>query len=355
MKLNQTLIKAFDCPRQGHLLAKQIEKHGKLPGGEVAEVGHAVHQFVAAYLKHCMAVALPTDLDYGYKLKDAIAAAYPTTLNYDDYSRIVDTFLGAEAIPEFGEIYIEKKLETDQIHGTPDKITIESQAYVLIEDWKTNRQIMTQAQVEREFQLPFYTWLFLLTQPEDIHPDVFELALVFLRYGHVVSYEKTQEEVWAWGERAQLRIDRILAMTEFPAIPGTCKFCDFVLGCPEAVVDEIETDPVALAERFKLVALTNKKIDLALKEIVRTSGPIKLQGERLDFYEISTLSWPDMNRVLDVLLEYDISREDAWRALSPTKTALKKLCRGEDGAEMWKRLEEIAETGKQTRFGFLKE
>jgi hypothetical protein len=360
MKFNQTLIKAFDCPRRGHLLGQYMDKHGKTPSSGPALTGQAVHDFISQYLRHCMEIRELTDFVHADKLKLEVAAKFPTTLDFKDYSYIVDEFVKSEVAPSDGAVLLEQVLETDDFHGTPDKIVVHNEAFTTIEDWKTDRRIRTLAEVEAAFQLKFYAYLWLLANDEEVHPDVFELAMVFVRCGHPISYEMTLEEVWQFGEYVKAKVAEIRAMTEFPPVPSeeSCKWCEFMADCPAdlGILELIpgEAEAVAAAKQVKLITSQKDRLNKMLKEYVNKSGPVIVGDESLDFHVTEPLKWPEVLPLIDMLLDNDVAREDVYAAMNTTTTALKKICKREDGEELWKKIEALSTTKKQTNFGFKK-
>ena len=346
--LFRSLIKAFACPRLGHLLAPRMDgkPHGLASPGP-ARVGQAVHRFIMNYFMACRKADRQTDLAAGTEIAQAIAAGFDLSEWAEDFAGICEQVMNSEMAPRGEAVILEKLIHCDEYFGTPDMVQ-EFPALWAIHDWKTKRRIPTQSEIEADIQLPFYAWLFQLQIGE---VERYDLYYHYVRYGVVRKFTMDSAQVAEFGQRIRKRCEAIKAMTEWPAVPGeACTYCEDALDCPAAVAPLPGASRGDRAGRLRAMKRMVEALTKELKADVEVNGPIEIGGEVLDFYPVEKKTFTDVRQVYDLLAGEDIPPEQVWAAMGMTQADARRLCKG--NKQLWKRLEALADKKTETWFKF---
>ncbi len=96
-----------------------------------------------------------------------------------------------------------------------------------------------------------------------------------------------------------------------------------------------------------------------LKDWINANGPITVDSQTLDFRAAPRKSFDDGRPVFDYLVDRDIDPDEAWKAFTPTMTAVKRLVKAavdkDEAKAIIEKIEAMQTTTTGTRFGFDKE
>lgn len=350
MNFDQSLLKAFSCPRRGALLAGR--PHTASTEGPAA-IGTKVHELIANYWRHCQENNLQTDLDYGRSIMPSGEAGI-----------IFETFLKSELVSE-APCWIEVRLESGRWFGTPDVVVFAEPGMVKIPDWKTDRRIWSQVEAEEKIQLKFYALLVRdkMTEGGMEPPEAYHLAYHFVRYGEIRNFffmaeqlAEFEKEVNRMADRAELDL-----LDPKPKAGSHCQYCEFPLTCPlsmdnkdcPVIVDSAQA--LELAAKLHAIRRADSILTDVLKAWANEHGEINGGGWRLGFFAHPRESWPDGRAVFDVLANNDVSPEKAWAILHPTKTEINRLIKSLSPhlrQPIKEQINSLAVVKQQTRFEF---
>jgi hypothetical protein len=324
--------------------AYKLVRLDKIPRGESEplKIGGDSHKLVSDYLSRLVDTGQQTDWKFAQGLL--------TPSIHPDVADIFTRFLENFVLPPLEDPGIEKKLAfTKEWQPTeffaPDAFfrlvvdfTYRQNGLVVVQDWKTNRALP--ATVEKNLQLRIYGW----GVRQALYPDAQEilLRLHFLRYSAEREILLAPEDLDTVPAELDEKISLIENEKHFDPKPGSfCGWCGVTAHCPVMARALIPVEVLAPATREQaekaaslLLTLQNIEKELAarLKDWVRDQGALQV-GDMV-YGPTTSISYDlDPEKVVTLLLEAGLDREQVWPLLSTTKTALdrglKKLKRKE--------------------------
>jgi CRISPR/Cas system-associated exonuclease Cas4 (RecB family) len=310
------------CPRA--YKCQYIEKRPQLPS-EALDRGIAVHDAVAAYAKHCLAEGVMTDVDF--------LRSWQGT---DEVREILETFAdthifepGAYTIEEMWKIQMEPHPWT--WWGVIDLLKDEGEL-VRIEDRKTDHQLRSQTDINKDFQLRCYAWMAATKLPR---AQEFQCAIDFVRYGVMRETTYTRDDISAIEKQIIDQIQTIEADRKYQATPGSsCSYCSYTSDCPAVMAGNAEIvscyDEAGQAAA-QLIALKarQKSLEDLLKPWCSQNGSIQCNGMEVGYVKSESFGYdtPDIIAFAD---EGRIAYQDV---LQPNTTALKKLAKNPEYSE----------------------
>lgn len=350
------------------------------PNADPLDIGKAIHQCLEHYAKHCLESGLEQDPEFMQELAFDIDYLDPDAWN--DMNEVVMNFAEHhryEEEPDYYEVEKSVALDTDleecgwQDDDVAFRLKIDfvektSDDTIIITDWKSNRNLLADYEVQDDLQLLVYAWAASKVWPDMEH---FKIQLHFVRYN---AFRPRQDNVYerARADKIEQRLFKIFDQmyeaeknNDFEAtINSNCKFCPFRKLCDrfqevndnlDGAIEVPETDEERreLAEEYMGVKSRQSQLRDSLKEEVEKSGPIEVGEETLDFHPTSSTSFDSPRKIISYLRENtDIPKDELWRCLSISKSDIKDLL---DEYGEYDKLSEISESTSGTRFSFKKE
>ena len=250
--------------------------------------------------------------------------------------------------PDGAEVYSEVKLavdkdrkpvpfESDQAYfrGIVDAYWFQG-SHLQVVDWKTNRRMPAESEVQMMRQPASYPLLILPILP---HPPKFcVVELHFVRYGQsrqAVVGEREMDLAWKWIQRKTEERARMDPGHPEYRTGSHCQYCGFKGDCPEidklvaaGAISRIETQ--AQATEMANVMRAYLKFVEELKETLRAYGDIHGDiptgdGEVLGYETREKVTYPETYKTLETLLKYGASMEELYGNLNLTKTYISKF------------------------------
>jgi hypothetical protein len=205
-----------------------------------------------------------------------------------------------------------------------------------VEDYKSVRAIYTDAYMRDSLQRKIYAALIFAEYPQI---NTIKFAFNFIRYGYKSKYyEEYRENLEELNLMIRAEVEslyELLAEKEPPeANPsGFCMLCEIRGTCEAyqnayALDEKLETheEAVALYNKFRLAEVKLEATKELLKAWINANGPIKLQYEEYGPQVEEKESYPDTQKVVEILKnQYDIPDGAIFDALKFTKTSLNKI------------------------------
>lgn len=334
-----TRISDFEaCPRRFKL--KHLDKVPE-PPSEPLLIGRVIHDTAAAYAKHCLQTGVATDIT---AIKPIAEAAF-----YEVGG------LPTEKLPEI--IALVEKLAESYVVDLEHTVGVEEQfkhffgdgqifwAYIdrllidgtvaTIVDLKTDHNLRSQGDVDRDLQLEVYAWAVKV-----MYPQVTEIktALNFVRH-QVVREGRSipAEEIPEIEKRIMAAVARIDKETEFKPTPGSaCGWCAYSSNCPafKAIQDAgkvvVSTPEEAQAVAAELILLEKQAGERkeALKRYCTEAGPVAINGITFGFWPVESVGVKEdkLEMFLEACEGLAIKRDDLLRI---DAYALKKVLSNE--------------------------
>ncbi len=311
-------------------------------------IGRATHAAIAAYTRHCIDTAAPTDL----AAVPAIArqACFsgddaPGALALPEVTEILRTFAESHVITADTLIGLEERVpgtwrppdswpdgpnlgDKHVFVGIIDRLDAGDDGYTaIITDYKTDWQVRSQADVERDVQLRRYAWLVRSEYP---YFSTFKVRLDFVRHGIVREVEFGLDVVQETEQELIAAIDRLASLKTWPATPGEgCAICGFAAECPALKGDEIRacaTPDDALKVAAQLIVLEKRVSELKemLKAYCAQAGPVNVNGIQWGHIKTASQSIEDVKAFAERL---QAAKLDPWGYLTADGRKLKSLLR----------------------------
>lgn len=347
---------------------------------EALNVGKAIHLCLEDYAKHCLSNGIEADEEFMQNLAYEIDYLNPKA--WKDMNKVVMDFASEYEFSDdrFDEFYVEKKVALDKnlepcdwrsdnavFRAVFDLAGVTPDNDLVITDWKSNRHLPPDSEVEGDLQLMTYAWA-----ADKFFDDIenFKVRLHFLRY-HTVRPRDGGVFDKAEVDRFQDRLFEIFKQMyqaekndEFPAtINSQCRFCSFRKICDDfqelnddldgvVEVPETEDERVELAREYQAISQRRKELRDTLKDVVEAHGPIKIDdnGEVLDFHTGTSTNFHEAKSVLETLRdETDIPQDELWDMLKISNSNAKSLLKDYGEYDM---MEKVAEQESKPRFTF---
>jgi len=321
--------------------------------------GSLVHAIAHTYNRQCVLKRVPADPGAMPEIVNAhFWSTDQTGIPADEYQSVLDLCvrLAARQVIDYetfagAEDRMHMRVNGYGFQGIVDIHWIDG-PFAVVRDYKTQRNMLTPAELVNDFKMRCYAALEFASFP---HLEGVWVEHDYLRWGAVRRSERmltkedadrTKEEIWQ-------RIERIIGELEYPYTPGDwCAVCEYKRDCPRLAEaekcgpfpDPITTADQARAVLDELVALglatTDRKT--ALKAWVNGYGAVRGNGYEFGPRESRGVEY-DVARVMAAFPE----AAEALAALRVDKRGLAALAKADD--ELAKRLEEIAVETVTTR------
>ena len=365
MLINQSLIKAFVCPRRGRLTVDR----GQGAAGEAAGIGRALHTFARLYREHCVARNVAADDAAvgriagaairehnlgGESAADAMEivarfASDATVSVYEDY-RAEETLY---AMPEWSPA--ENGLGADGFFGTPDLVRFSDDgktAHVL--DYKTNREIPSEEDARADIQLPFYASLVLAHHPA---VEVFDLEYRYVRYNWSTAFRLLRDDLIAFRSEIAERVRKIENAGDKPEPGSACQFCSFASNCPVVVFGAVgviadAASAATVAGKLRAMRRACDDAEKQLRAFCELHGDVEFGDEKVGFVPAERVKFNNLPEVFARLKAAGMSDVESLSAFSTSKTGITtamKVAGKKDGIDDVLQSGEV-EMGTQFRF-----
>lgn len=153
-------------------------------------------------------------------------------------------------------------------------------------DYKTNRRMPGESNVDNNLQLSIYTLGFFKRWPNLAKLEDINLSLYFLKHGEKMTTKRTQEDIEALKTRVLKNISEI-EKNYFPSIPSAlCNYCSYKNICPmwshlyqkQTLADE---EVKKMVDEYFILKNANDQTDEKLVEIKRQIN-VYLEKKGLD-------------------------------------------------------------------------
>jgi CRISPR/Cas system-associated exonuclease Cas4 (RecB family) len=334
-KLSQYSFSRLDLYDKCPWAYKKVIQEG-LPriSNEAMVTGKTVHALIADYLVRLISQKQQTDWEWaeGAAPKDAL----PDILQI--WERFYNSFVLPPALEAYG---VEHKLAFNRNWQPCEFSAPEAYFRMVVDfhfrqgelavvlDWKSNRAVPET--VVKDLQLRTYGW----GLKQVVYPKAQEilLRLHFLRYSKEREVLLEPQDLEGVPEILADKIKTIEEDQNLEPTPGSfCGLCGITAHCPVmsktlAPIEVIAPATREQAEKAASLLLTlqkmEKELTARLKDWVKECGPIQV-GDMI--YGASPVISYDLDpqKVISILLNAGLSREDVWPLLSMTKTNLEK-------------------------------
>lgn len=341
-------------------------------------VGIAVHECLEYYVEYLLENNLEQDVDYMEEL------TYDQQLPADEWNEMHNIAVNFAKMERFDPPYNSPEIEADysmdknfnQCEYDDDDVVMRliidllhetDQGDLIITDYKTNRRVLSQTELDDHLQLELYAWVMSKLRPD---VDMFQVNLWFVRYGSKLSRIITRREIEnSIEDKIMGFFDSITEAElneEFEAqISSNCSWCSYNKICPEYVdrreaiaAGEFEPDDNAdaqeLAEHLKMATRIRQDLRNDLKSYVEnTEESIELSDQELSFHPRKVDKFYNLKRLFIKLKELGMDVDDAWECFKISKQDLKSKLKEEGLYNAYEDLvDEIAREETKTQFGF---
>lgn len=232
--------------------------------------------------------------------------------------------------------------------GVIDLLEVDPNSLItaVIIDYKTERSLRSQSEVERDPQLRRYCWLVHEAYPQF---ERFKVRLDFIRFGIVREAEFDLAEIERTGEEIFAQAERIAKAKEFPARPGAgCGWCSFSERCPARHMPAgdvmTKTNDQLASEILLLEKQLNDRKQVLADRLV-TQAPLVLNGVEFGHHLTESKRFSDAKAFAAAV---QVAGKDPWDYLSVDTIKGKKLLKDERLASS---LEMLLVDASYTRFG----
>jgi hypothetical protein len=328
-----------DCPKA--FAFERMEKLGRVVGAPL-DVGRAVHEVLERYGRHCIAKERQQDLDALRSILDATEPqlAPDALADFRGIAERLPEILFEPAVMCEAEFELELAWDSawhpvewfDRAARYRAKIDCfhREGAVGCVTDWKTQRKIPPQGEVDRDQQLRTYAWAMSLLHPEI---DEWIVRTVYVRYGMAVRRcVLRREDLAGVRDEIERKIARIAGDRKFePKLGAHCTVCDYAHRCPafqklyanDQLPVPTDADTAREAALALIVAQRRAK-DLRdrLTAYVEAHGPVDLGDQRFGFVESERVEFPDAKQLGGALQGLGVPSEAIWGALSASKSSV---------------------------------
>lgn len=338
-----------NCPAAFKL--RYIEELPEQRNEELA-FGSLAHRVFAEYTRQCMARKLETDVTAMDAIVEGLFYADPRdVVSSDRYAEMLDLARSFAASHTVGlatlagvEEWIEAYVGDGRylFRGIIDRLDFDfANEMAIITDYKTDWQVRSQSEVERDFQLAVYAWLVSREYPNMFRE--YRVRLDFVRWNVV------REAVLRPGdlERVEGQILRLImraeADREFAPRPGHfCSWCGYAFRCPAVKSLPAEVRAIRDAEEARRVAaelaVLERQVAMrkeALKAWCKVAGPVEANGVTWGFFKSDSVGIADVDSFVSAMNELGL---DPRPYLAVSAAPLKRLLADERAAEALKGL-----------------
>lgn len=297
-------------------------------------VGQAVHAAIAAYLRHLQAERLATDVTWADAALDE-AAREVAALDSDGWAEVGEVFRGfvlAYAFEPERIAEVEKReaipLAGDEFWAVIDLLEI-TDGTPRLRDWKTNWNVPTPAETDRDFQLRCYAWaVHRLYGYEEV-----ECVLEYVRHGVSRSVVVGPEEIERTEKRLLGIIEKLQTEQDWVPHPGHyCSWCPWAAECPAGA--DTGGDPAAMAGRILVLESELKALRQQLAAWCAENGLLEVGGEVFGYLSPKDGSWTVTDKAAFSAALSSLGY-DPWEYLSVNGTKLRSLRTAKKHAAAW--------------------
>jgi hypothetical protein len=313
--LSHSRIETFACPYRG----QQIYLKGrKEPESIPALRGQIAHAIAAAYIRHCVAQGVETDLAALPEIfaREWLASKIPAD-EMDGLKEVIIKLAECISVNPYTQVELQiaitadwkptswfGKADTVFLRGILDRLDVADDVGV-ITDWYFGWG----PAVAKRAQVRIYAALgnILYPEVERWHCRVFSPQ-------HRTEAEEiiSREEIPRIRKDIEMEAQRVMRLVEgkkFPAAPGDhCGFCGFKAECPakEWAIEHLGDQASAEQAAAKLIVLEQEtaRIKGLLKTYTAAAGPLEVGGMTVGHNEVSTKIW-DKAAVWDAAQDQD--------------------------------------------------
>ncbi len=312
-------------------------------------IGSGAHKLAELYDRHLLEHNLATDITAAPAIIEAAYAdremADLKREHWDEAERVFRYFVESHILEPANVVGIEEMLKISMpdlgclFWAKIDRLETSGEK-AIITDYKSDWNVRSQADVEKDFQLAVYAWSVARLFP---HINEFLVRLDFIRHGTVREVELTMADY----ERTEKRICQMIAAIEadkkFAPTPGAhCSWCSWsedctaisnmtiACGCPE--------DAHRVASELALLKKQVGDREDALRSYCTVAGPVTAGG-------LTWAHWTERTKEWDVREFVATLGDPAYDYLSVNSTKVKPLLK-KDG----ERLERLFTEKVATKF-----
>jgi len=371
--LSYSALALFDtCPQ-----AFRFRKIDRLPsGGSIPlQVGKASHDLVEQYLKDLVERGVPYDLDRLAELVIEVGAAVGGAAAKDFHEAIVPMVERLSfPVDRMQQVRIEEGYAFDEdwkpiawnwpkayFRARIDLSYLEP-GLLVVDDWKTDRKLPPQSEIESSLQLEAYALILSIAFPE---VEEILIRLRYLRYGGAERKRKiARSELDDTRKKLDAKIRAIREERRFEATPSTlCSWCEYRNVCPAfkalndgGVLQEIASaeDAVEALKQRIMRKAELEALDEKLRAWVDENGAIPFDDQVYGYRGVPKTSFDDVTAVGSVLSGFGVPRQRIMEAFSTTKTSIKRALssvgiKGKALAVAMQQVEEIGTHSVQTK------
>jgi putative RecB family exonuclease len=328
---------------------KYIDKVPETPSRPLL-LGSFIHEVLEHYNKHLYGNHVQTDVTSLPLIARRLFYAKPTGLTGNDLAEVeailtryagshilnLNTYAGSEELMRW-DIDDQRTVwcKVDELHIDGD--------IALINDFKTDHQLRTRAEVGRDMQLKIYCWM-----AKQHYPQVnrFAVALDFVRHGVVLrvpAKEGTFLELDAVADAdTYIRgmIQLIEAERKWEPKPGAgCAWCAYIDRCPAIrdtsfgsgrVVIASDAEAAAAANQLALLDAQSKRLKDGLKVWCNAAGTVESNGLAWGFHLTPSLRIDDVPGFIHAARE---AGHDVSELLAISTDDLRRATRRDAGLE----------------------
>lgn len=352
---SQSRQQLLACP---YSYVEQVIRGNKVPSGEAARRGTAIHDFLNLYVKHLSGHKLRRDYAFfEHLLKGMEPSARIILEDLREMEIDPDTIYSTEHRISLTEDFApDPNRAAPAYEGTLDLILVTDERRAMIIDYKSQ---FAAVDPEDTFQGRFYPMLLFCANPmfEEI-----EFTLRFLRWGKERSIkfcrddvERLQAEARQWREM-QVKLHGLIdpRFVESEASPGNhCVYCPLLWdGCP-IEKNPFSKEPKELVRRALYHKMALKAHMDVLKPHCDKDGAVQITDSIGNKYEAG---WEVQERksynldVLPTLLEWDNDHKSDPVIPKLTVSGLTQLVKAKKRADLADTVANFAEVKAQSRF-----
>lgn len=323
MKMSYTRANTYkECPRK--YKCRYIEEREEVKSDALIN-GSDMHEAIEAYTLHLLKEGLKTDMDYLANLPVSSEVA-------ELIERFAETHIlepGKYSVEEFWDFPLNGDTWTAKIDRCKDEGDL-----VIIRDYKSDHNLRSQGDVDKDLQLKIYAAAASHKFPE---AKEFACQIDFVRFGVVRETGYFREDIPKIEREMIALTKRIAADKDYKPTPGSaCEWCSYKADCeglekPGITAIKGPEDVVELVEWLIAAEARIKEIKSLLKPHCTKEGNVIVNGIDYGWHTSSSTSYPAVREVVEVLLANNIDPYDVLRiGGDPMKKVLKKKPELED-------------------------
>lgn len=341
-------------------------------------LGIAAHEFFASYVKHCVDSGQSSDLAWVEENGPRFVSQAPGEMQ-PDAEQIIDRFCRSYAVSPAGNLGTEleaafsktweptewRDWDRTYMRFKMDRVYMEGEGEdrrIVVEDFKTDRQIDARQKVETSPQLRRYAFAASLLWPDEARRGI-TVRLQYARYGVVREAIVEPEQFPAIRSEIERKMEKLNSERDWAPTPGPhCGYCPYTARCPLAKAAWGDTalridsadDAASAAERMQFMRSLLKTYEDRLRAYVTGNGDVQMRdGSKLGFVSVKKIAFPDVKQVVDSLLESGVERDITWAALSVSKAGIEKALRSLGRGKLqehWPAIEKLGADATETHF-----